>query len=313
MAVVVGIDEAGYGPRLGPLVITAAAFRVRDELAEAPLWDLMAPVAGRGSRSPGLIPVDDSKRLFSQALGVRRLERTALAFAAVAGVRAATFRALLGALAAIREDPDAYPWYRGWDAALPREAMPDQRERDAARLLGLQGVEFLGARLAPVLTGELNRMIEAHGTKAAALFLKTADLLAWAWERWGEDGLLVRADKHGGRNRYGLLIHQTFFGAEVRTAVEGRDASQYLVRRGPRRMAVGFYKDGDARYLPVALASVFSKYVRELFMESFNAYWTGRVPGLRPTAGYGADARRFLDQLAAAQPLPEAPPLARLA
>ena len=51
--------------------------------------------------------------------------------------------------------------------------------------------------------------------------------------------------------------------------------------------------------LAVALASIFSKYIRELFMRPFNAFWAERVPGLRPTAGYAADAGRFLRDTAA--------------
>ena len=36
-----------------------------------------------------------------------------------------------------------------------------------------------------------------------------------------------------------------------------------------------------------------AKYLRELAMRAFNEFWCARVPGLRPTAGYPVDARRF--------------------
>ena len=49
----------------------------------------------------------------------------------------------------------------------------------------------------------------------------------------------------------------------------------------------------DQRDGLVALASIVSKTVRELWMDVFNAYWRARVPGLRPTAGYPVDAVRF--------------------
>ena len=45
--------------------------------------------------------------------------------------------------------------------------------------------------------------------------------------------------------------------------------------------------------LPAALASMASKYLRELAMRAFNDFWCARVPGLAPTAGYPRDARRF--------------------
>ena len=38
-----------------------------------------------------------------------------------------------------------------------------------------------------------------------------------------------------------------------------------------------------------------SKYLRELHMALFNAYWIERRADLRPTAGYVTDARRFLE------------------
>jgi hypothetical protein len=36
-------------------------------------------------------------------------------------------------------------------------------------------------------------------------------------------------------------------------------------------------------------------------MRQLNAYFQARVPGLRPTAGYGLDAWRFLEDVAAAR------------
>jgi hypothetical protein len=41
-----------------------------------------------------------------------------------------------------------------------------------------------------------------------------------------------------------------------------------------------------------------AKYVRELFMLSFNRYWQRRKAGLDPTAGYGKDAWRFVREVA---------------
>ena len=41
MTIIAGIDEAGYGPLLGPMVITITAFDVPDEKAKCSLWDLL--------------------------------------------------------------------------------------------------------------------------------------------------------------------------------------------------------------------------------------------------------------------------------
>ena len=301
MPVIAGIDEAGYGPRLGPLVVSAVAFEVADEAADADLYDLLADVVGRSARDRDRVPVNDSKKLFSQAVGPRHIERTALAFAAAAGRRPATFRGLLDAVAELDEEPGAYPWYAEHDLPVPVAATREQVDADAERLAAAAGARFLGVRCLPVLVGEYNRLCERHGTKSATLFLTTARLLSRLWDQWGEEGLTVHVDKHGGRDHYDLLLLQTFFGARVRALREGRDESVYTVRDGARRMTIGFFKEGDSRHLPIALASIFCKYLRELFLRGLNAYWLAHAPGIRPTAGYAADARRFLDETADAR------------
>jgi hypothetical protein len=53
--------------------------------------------------------------------------------------------------------------------------------------------------------------------------------------------------------------------------------------------------------LPVALASMASKYLRELAMRALNDFWGRRLTGLRPTAGYPSDARRFKTDIATVQ------------
>ena len=38
---------------------------------------------------------------------------------------------------------------------------------------------------------------------------------------------------------------------------------------------------------------MYAKYTRELSMQAFNQYWQQHVTGIKPTAGYPQDARRF--------------------
>src|SRR5882672_10487224 len=78
----VGIDEVGYGPSLGPLVVAAAA----------------AP----GPLPPG-VRIGDSKKVFSQARGVGSLEPAVLGF-----IPARTYAELLSRLSSRLP---ASPWY----------------------------------------------------------------------------------------------------------------------------------------------------------------------------------------------------------
>ena len=57
---------------------------------------------------------------------------------------------------------------------------------------------------------------------------------------------------------------------------------------------VVFVEKAEAACLPTALASMLGKYLREMLMRRFNAWWAARVPGLKPTAGYWQDGQRFL-------------------
>jgi ribonuclease HII len=61
---------------------------------------------------------------------------------------------------------------------------------------------------------------------------------------------------------------------------------------------LSFRVKADATSLPVALASMLAKFLREACMDCFNAWWRQRLPALRPTAGYPQDAVRFLADLA---------------
>jgi ribonuclease HII len=78
---------------------------------------------------------------------------------------------------------------------------------------------------------------------------------------------------------------------------ESADASRYRVELLDRPVQVVFRPRADAESVAVALASMLSKYLREVCMSQFNRFWARQVPGIQPTAGYPVDARRFLSQI----------------
>ena len=85
--ILVGIDEAGYGPTLGPLVVSAAAFRIPAGTAVEgsasihgfDLWDTLRKVV---TRKPDRkrIPVNDSKKIYRPGKGLAGLEEGVLPF-----------------------------------------------------------------------------------------------------------------------------------------------------------------------------------------------------------------------------------------
>jgi ribonuclease HII len=62
-------------------------------------------------------------------------------------------------------------------------------------------------------------------------------------------------------------------------------------------VAWSFEVEAESRHFTVALASMVSKYIREVLMRQFNRYWQKHVPGIKATAGYPVDSHRFLAEI----------------
>lgn len=310
MAVIAGIDEAGYGPLLGPLVVAATAFRVPADRPEADLWEALSSVLARTRKAArGRLAVADSKKLYQRSVGIRALEEGVLAFMMSAGKRPKGFRELLGVVgASLPTDGgglDGYPWYRGRDVKVPLAAVRPRLIERAARLAqaaAAAGVEYIGARCEPIEVAQLNDLFTRTRSKALTLWQVNARLLYALWSRFAAEGLHVVLDRHGARTRYTDLLLTAFPDCELKVEREDGTASGYVLHQGSAWMRLWIRSEAEDACLPVALASMHAKYVRELFMTAFNAFWAELDGTLKPTAGYRKDGRRFLTDIAALLP-----------
>jgi hypothetical protein len=196
------------------------------------------------------------------------------------------------------------PWYRDYDCVLPIDATASEVQQTAHRLATVSqrsGVSILALCSAVVHPRMLNDLIERFDSKGAALTHVTLQLVRRLMDSLGSDfPTTVVCDKHGGRNRYAAQLQDHFPEQLIRVRQESRAASQYSMEQKGRRQSFHFRAKGES-FLPSALASMVSKYVRELCMRALNEFWTSHQPGLRPTAGYPLDAKRFKEEIAATQ------------
>lgn len=302
MPLVVGMDEAGYGPLLGPLVVGASAWRVQPNVAAENLWTLLEPAVCRtASRRDARLPVGDSKQLFDRKRGLSTLERSVLAFAHAAGLKCDSLANLLQGLGGITGGgTTALPWYHDLSLSLPtdpaRSAFTGAAERLATTMAAC-GATCGGLRIALVTEDAFNRRVAQTHNKASIVVEVVLRLIQWAAGQAGNDELHVYVDRLGGRTDYRKLLMEAFPDRQLHVLAADESCSRYRLAGRPRDWLVQFSVESEEHYLPVALASMVAKYIRELVMGRFNAYWLERAPSLRPTAGYYTDAQRFLEEL----------------
>lgn len=302
MAILIGIDEAGLGPYLGPYVVTATVWEVPGDTDELDLWDTFAEVLTcTPCDGDARLHIGDSKAVYQPGKGLAVLERGVLAAAGLLSEDLpATDQELRCRLAYDREDHhNGDPWYAS--QALPLPTANDRSEIRAMAECWRSVLQRVGIRLRCVRFRVLepkrfNRLIAVHQNKAAALSTISLQLLRDVVRGAEEQPVFAWCDKHGGRNRYDLLLSACFDDAFVFRLRESADLSTYRVGS----LEVRFLPRAES-ILPVALASMVSKYVRELAMQRFNRFWTEKIPGLRPTAGYPTDAWRFREAIASEQ------------
>ncbi len=300
--ILAGLDEVGYGPLLGPLVVACCAVEVPgDGLGDAPpdLWEVWGRAVSKSrSKNGRKLHFNDSKAVYSPSAGLKELEKSVLSLVATNGW-CENFDALLARVAPeAAAELAAHPWYGRFDG----EPFPAASDAASVRVLanGLRvEVERAGCavrHLRAAVVGErrLNRMFDATRNKAGALFSIVAVLLDDLMVRFGDQNLLIVCDRQGGRSRYGPLLRQMWPDRDLTIESETESFASYTLGGSAVPVRLTFGEKAEQSSLPTAAASMLGKYLREMLMHRFNAWWSQQVPGVKPTAGYWTDGQRFL-------------------
>jgi len=291
----IGIDEAGYGPLLGPLCHGYSAIRCPDSDEPPDLWKTLRPAVTRHGKKKGVV-VDDSKKVYTGG-GLELLARGVAAFLHCEAEHAPEtplYERLLPAADRARLEED--DWSRSADCGM-RISDCGLDECLAKLRAALQEKEVcvaaVGARA--LSARHFNTSLAASSNKADVNWTTIAEQLValTALAREGENIHAV-IDRQGGRKFYNGQLTALFPGAMAWIEKETPNESVYKLDWEGRTIRVVFLVEAETHVFPVALSSMCAKLARELCMARLNAYFRTHAPELRPTAGYYGDAGRFL-------------------
>jgi ribonuclease HII len=272
-ALLVGIDENGLGPRLGPLLVTGV---LASASAEGARW-LRSEGAGAMAR------LDDSKKLAS----FHRPE-VAEAWARALVPGALDPDALVEEVSLLRQDElralcPRHVEAQCWSPSPPFQADTRVQAEVASDLEDLRrrGVRVLAVRSAILCSERLHRSRDAgHSLLTTDLHAMESLLLALREQADGEIDAVC--GKVGALDKY-LPRLGALSGIPATIEEEGKAASRY---RFAGLGSVAFVRDADSSDLLVALASLVGKYLREVLMSKIAAYYLRQDPSLPRPSGY---------------------------
>ncbi|MGI9446589.1 MAG: hypothetical protein ACR2NI_02905 [Pirellulales bacterium] len=307
MTLVIGIDEAGYGPNLGPLVIGSSSWQI-DELQcdhlSTEVADQFIQLQNdihdnyRAGRGP---PWGDSKKIFTRkgmkSETLEPLERGVFAAVQIATNTLPETSDRLLSLLALKspDDSERSCWKKINAVTLPLATkVPHaiQQAEQAAKQLRTHAIRLTGLACRWIFPETFNAALDTGMNKSDILSQASLQLAFDLRNQHPHMPAVIWCDRHGGRKRYAGVVSHCFDAARVEPLSETARCSRYRIHDGERPTFIHFTVGGESQ-LPVAVASMTAKYTRELAMDVFNSFWTDCIPSLQPTAGYPVDARRW--------------------
>lgn len=245
MTLLIATDEAGYGPRLGPLVIVATAWRL------APGCDIAT--ADQMLRKPvyidniGSFHIDDSKRIFKRAkanaespASIPSIDRITDAVAHWVSLPIPSIDTPSWLREVAAGDFDSLvkqPWFQ----TLAAKRLSPQKTSTAdptvdpitetlIRHWASGGWQLVAIASRIIDVASFNAMLDRSGNKADLLSDSTCDLaikLANQTYDTSDQSVIIQSDRFGGRAYYAGLIQHHCPDYNVRVTAESNQTSSY--------------------------------------------------------------------------------------
>ncbi|MFY8200154.1 MAG: hypothetical protein ACOVLE_05760 [Pirellula staleyi] len=310
---VIGVDEAGYGPSMGPLTICATAWRVPFDFQVETMSKLLEPEFFAKPIKPGSshVPIGDSKKINKDRFGKQGLRLgAAFQWCELQGNGTLDWNTVFA-------DWAKHDWERlhrvAWyavDGCAKEQSNQDEQLKsivadtaayfaNASAKLRSLSTRLVGIQMRVLDEPEFNRQVDILGNKSSLLSETSLKLVRNVIAGFVQphEPVEIYCDKHGGRNRYQSLLSHCFDQEMFSILLEGAKCSRYSSYWNGNEMQIQFQVDGDSLF-PSAAASILAKWTREVLMGRLNTFWNSRVAGgIEPTAGYYVDAMRFAGQI----------------
>lgn len=271
---VVGVDENGLGPRLGPLVATAATLEVRRYDAPTLQWFGAQLGLGDSKKTSGFGKMAAAEG-FALAVAERELGRVPKDVDAL--LEALSLDGLLGLRAPC---PDRASRDQCWSApaSLPAFGGDVEQGHNQLEALASAGVRITRVRTTLSCAGVLNAAVD-EGRSKLRVDLSMFERLVIDARHATKRNLVAYCGMVGG-----IRAYEDYF--ERFTDVTRQADDDHEVFQVARVGQVRFEKKADDRHLPVGIASMIGKVVRELTMGRIVRYYQDRDDSLGGASGY---------------------------
>ena len=181
MGLIIGVDEAGYGPNLGPLAVCATAWRIPSELNSDNLTEVIPRItADRPGKDE--IQIADSKVMYKPGSGIETLENTVQVMSRVTGFHLELVSDWHSWIS--RFDPQwtnqtvDVPWFHG-DRQLPVAADTDvinDLSDSITASLAQCGIELIDVEMNLIPAKRFNELLKVNKGKGELLSNASAGL-----------------------------------------------------------------------------------------------------------------------------------------